>query len=56
MGTLWSKLKKGKFANLGDDAPDFTLPGTTTGGLTLSSLRGKKRALLIFYPKDQTSG
>ena len=54
--TLWSKLKKGAAANVGDDAPDFTMTGTTGPGLTLSELRGKKRAVLFFYPKDCTSG
>jgi thioredoxin-dependent peroxiredoxin len=39
----------------GDQAPDFALP--TTGGdtLTLKNLRGRK-AVLYFYPKDDTSG
>lgn len=53
---LWSKLKKAKAANAGDDAPDFNLTGTTGPGLKLSDLRGKKRAVLIFYPQDCTSG
>ncbi|MDR1828148.1 MAG: peroxiredoxin [Methylobacteriaceae bacterium] len=39
----------------GDTAPDFTLPVTDGGNLTLSSLRGKK-VVLFFYPKDNTSG
>jgi peroxiredoxin len=56
MGALWSKLKKGKRANVGDDAPDFTLRGADGAEMTLSALRGQKRALLIFYPQDLTSG
>lgn len=56
MGTLWSKLKKANAANVGDEAPDFTLKGTTGPTITLSDLRGSKRALLIFYPQDMTSG
>jgi peroxiredoxin len=36
----------------GDPAPDFTLPSTVGDKLTLSSLRGKKNVLLMFYPLD----
>lgn len=36
-------------------APDFTLE-STKGPFTLSALRGVKHAVLIFYPKDNTSG
>ena len=40
---------------IGEIAPDFTLPGTQGEPMTLSALRGKKRALLLFYPQDMTS-
>jgi peroxiredoxin Q/BCP len=53
---LWSKLKNANAANVGDDAPDFDMSGTTGPGLKLSDLRGKKRAVLFFYPQDCTSG
>jgi len=53
---MWSKLKKGAAANVGDEAPDFSMTGTTGPGLTLSDLRGRKRAVLFFYPRDCTSG
>jgi peroxiredoxin Q/BCP len=43
-------------ANVGDDAPDFTLLGAGGAETKLSDLRGKKRALLVFYPQDMTSG
>ena len=56
MSSLWSKLKRARAANVGDDAPDFTLTGASGETLTLGDLRGKKRALLIFYPEDMTSG
>ncbi len=41
---------------VGDVAPQFELKGTTTDGLNLADIRGKKRAMLVFYPKDRTSG
>jgi thioredoxin-dependent peroxiredoxin len=39
----------------GDDAPDFTLPGTGGAPVSLAALRGRK-VVLYFYPKDDTSG
>ena len=40
---------------LGNKAPDFTLPTDGAGNVTLSKLNGKK-VVLYFYPKDDTSG
>jgi thioredoxin-dependent peroxiredoxin len=40
---------------VGDAAPDFTLPTDGGGTVTLSKLRGQK-VILYFYPKDDTSG
>jgi len=40
---------------VGDDAPDFTLPTDGGGQIGLKSLRGKK-VVLYFYPKDDTTG
>ncbi len=40
---------------IGDKAPDFTLPTDSGGKVTLSKLRGQK-VVLYFYPKDDTSG
>jgi peroxiredoxin len=34
----------------------FTLRGANGDEIRLEDLRGEKRALLIFYPKDATSG
>ncbi len=39
----------------GDKAPDFTLTGhRNKETFTLSSLRGKKNAVVVFYPLDWT--
>ena len=43
-------------ADVGEMAPDFTLRGTKGDDFRLSELRGSKRALLLFYPQDRTSG
>lgn len=40
---------------IGDEAPDFTLPRSGGGELTLSDLRGRK-VVLYFYPRDDTPG
>jgi hypothetical protein len=37
---------------VGDPAPNFTLPSTTGGNISLSDFRGKKWALLEFYGAD----
>lgn len=38
---------------IGDEAPDFTLPGTPEGlPVTLSSFRGKQHVLLAFHVFD----
>lgn len=39
----------------GDMAPDFTLPTSGGGTLSLADLRGRN-VILYFYPKDDTSG
>ena len=41
--------------NIGDQAPDFTLPSAKHGNVSLSGLRGKK-VLIAFYPRDFTGG
>jgi peroxiredoxin Q/BCP len=39
----------------GEKAPDFRLPSTDGGELSLGDLKGKK-VVLYFYPKDSTPG
>ena len=41
--------------NVGDKAPDFTLPSDGGGSISLSGLKGKT-VVLYFYPKDDTPG
>jgi peroxiredoxin (alkyl hydroperoxide reductase subunit C) len=40
---------------VGDAAPDFTLPSTAGGTVTLSSFRGERNVLLAFFPAAFTS-
>ena len=37
---------------VGDPAPDFTLPSTTGEAMSLSQFRGKKRVFIEFYTND----
>jgi peroxiredoxin Q/BCP len=41
--------------NVGDEAPDFTLPTSGGGSASLHDFRGRD-VILYFYPKDDTSG
>ncbi len=43
-------------ANVGDVAPDFTLPSTHEDTITLSQFRGQKHVLLSFHVFDFTGG
>ena len=46
---------KTKTLEVGDPAPDFALPGhRSKETFRLSDLRGKKNAVLVFYPLDWT--
>ncbi len=41
---------------IGDKAPDFTLPSQLGDTVTLSEYFGKKNVVLYFYPKDESIG
>ena len=41
---------------VGDKAPDFTLPSQMGDEVTLSEFFAKKNVVLYFYPKDETAG
>ncbi|AFZ54484.1 peroxiredoxin [Cyanobacterium aponinum UTEX 3222] len=42
--------------NVGDRAPDFTLPSAEGKNVSLSDFLGKKSVVIYFYPKDDTPG
>ncbi len=48
-------IKEQEDLQIGDTAPDFTLPTDGNGEISLSSLQGQK-VVLYFYPKDDTPG
>jgi peroxiredoxin len=41
-------------ADVGQPAPDFTLPSTEGGEVSLSSFKGKKNVVVFFFPKAFT--
>ena len=41
---------------VGQVAPDFTLPKSDGTEVTLSDFKGKKKVVVYFYPKDDTPG
>jgi peroxiredoxin Q/BCP len=41
---------------VGQPAPDFTLPSTTGRDVSLADFRGKQVVVLYWYPKDDTPG
>ncbi len=41
---------------VGDKAPEFTLPSQDGTQVSLSDFRGKKNVIIYFYPKDDTPG
>ena len=41
---------------VGDTAPDFSMPSTAGGKVSLSDFRGKKAVVLAFFPAAFTGG
>ncbi len=41
---------------VGEPAPEFSLPASTGGTISLADFRGKQAVVLYFYPKDDTPG
>lgn len=54
VAVLWAGTAPGTATALeiGEPAPDFTLPATTRENISLSQFRGKKIVLLEFYVHD----
>jgi peroxiredoxin Q/BCP len=42
--------------DVGDTAPDFSLPSTDGSVISLAQFRGKQPVVLYWYPKDDTPG
>jgi peroxiredoxin len=57
-GDIVNYLKKGTAmpAEVGEVAPDFTLPSVSEGDISLSQYRGQKHVVLSFHVFDFTSG
>jgi len=45
-----------KKVEVGDTAPDFTLPNQSDGTSSLHDYLGKSHIILYFYPKDNSAG
>jgi peroxiredoxin len=43
-------------AEVGEMAPDFTLPSSADGDITLSQFQGQKHVILSFHVLNFTSG
>ena len=58
LGGMVNYLKKGIAmpAEVGEVAPDFTLPSVSEGDISLSQYRGQKHVVLSFHVFDFTSG
>lgn len=55
MPSTAKKIEETGLLNVGDKAPDFSLPGDGDSTISLAGLKGKK-VVLYFYPKDDTPG
>ena len=49
---VWAGPGVATALEIGEKAPDFTLPSTTGENISLSQFRGKKLVLLEFYAAD----
>ena len=47
-------MARQKFLQVGDSAPDFTLPRSNGELVSLSDFRGRSAVVLFFYPKDHS--
>ena len=49
---MFETVRVSSALEVGDQAPDFSLPATTGGKISLSQFRGKKLVLIEFYVAD----
>jgi hypothetical protein len=54
-GVLFAQAPK-THLNVGDMAPDFKLPSSLGGTVTLSEFRGKQNVVVAFFPAAFTGG
>ena len=52
LASVWGGAGVATALEVGEQAPDFTLPSTTGGEISLSQFRGKKLVLIEFYGVD----
>ena len=52
LASVWSGAGVATALEVGEQAPDFTLPSTTGEEISLSQFRGKKLVLIEFYGVD----
>ncbi|HEY4032585.1 MAG TPA: peroxiredoxin [Ktedonobacteraceae bacterium] len=50
------QVQAGNHVQIGDHAPDFTLPTQAGSTVSLKDFLGKSIVVLYFYPKDNTGG
>src|SRR6266852_2134966 len=50
------QVQAGSQVQVGDHAPDFTLPTQAGSTISLKDLLGKSAVVLFFYPKDNSGG
>ena len=56
LGSLGAASSAAAAVKVGDQAPDFSLPGSNGKTESLSAYRGKKNVVAAFYPKAFTGG
>jgi len=57
MGLAWFARAEGKKPpDVGEPAPEFTLPGSDGRNHALADLRGKQAVVLAWFPKAFTGG
>jgi peroxiredoxin Q/BCP len=49
-------IEEDKMVDVGDTAPDFSLPSTDGSVISLAQFRGMQPIVLYWYPKDDTPG